>query len=114
MIDDAEGGVPRLMGISDVAKHLHKSKRWLQYFLKDNPFGRMAGRTRLFTEADLAALIESLPKPLGLSGLPASVAASETALLARLEKLRAEGEEEGTRSTATGGRAAAEGRRSDK
>jgi hypothetical protein len=89
MIDDAEG-VPRLLSISDVAKHLHKSKRWLQYFLKENPFGRMAGRTRLFTDADLAALIESLPKPGAAPGLPAlEPDPSEAASWAKLQRLLA-------------------------
>ena len=46
-----------------VATRLHKSPRWLQSYLRERPFGRMAGRTRLFTDADILALIESLPCP---------------------------------------------------
>jgi hypothetical protein len=48
--------------MDDVAAKLGKSRRWLQDFLRENPCGRRAGRTRLFTAADLAKLIEALPK----------------------------------------------------
>src|ERR1700722_8529621 len=54
---------PQLFTLAEVAERLHKSPRWMQYFLRDNPFGRMAGRTRLFTEEDIAAIIEALPCP---------------------------------------------------
>lgn len=37
----------------------HKTKQWLRDFLRDRPFGRMAGRVRLFTEGDVAAIIEA-------------------------------------------------------
>jgi hypothetical protein len=52
-----------LYPLPDVATRLHKSPRWLQCYLRERPFGRMAGRTRLFTESDILALIESLPCP---------------------------------------------------
>src|ERR1700722_347334 len=52
-----------LYPLPDVAARLHKSPRWLQSYLREQPFGRMAGRTRLFTESDILALIESLPCP---------------------------------------------------
>jgi hypothetical protein len=52
-----------LYPLPDVAARLHKSPRWLQCYLRERPFGRMAGRTRLFTESDILALIESLPCP---------------------------------------------------
>jgi hypothetical protein len=55
--------VPRLFTLTEVAERLHKSTRWMQYFLRENPFGRMAGRTRLFTEEDISAIIEALPSP---------------------------------------------------
>ncbi len=36
--------------------------RLLQDFLRDHPCGRLAGRTRLFTDEDLARLIAALPQ----------------------------------------------------
>ena len=63
----ADRHAPCLLRIEDVASRLHKSPRWMQDFLRQNPFGRMAGRTRLFTEADVAAIIEALPCPSNLS-----------------------------------------------
>jgi len=52
-----------LLTMAEVAGRLHVSLRWLQDFLKTRPHGRMAGRQRLFTPADLAALIQDLPCP---------------------------------------------------
>jgi hypothetical protein len=52
-----------LFTVDDVAQRLHKSRRWLQTFLRDRPIGRLAGRTRLFTEYDVLRLIEELPCP---------------------------------------------------
>src|SRR6516225_6167665 len=52
-----------LFTVDDVAQRLHKSRRWLQTFLRDRPIGRLAGRTRLFTECDVLRLIEELPCP---------------------------------------------------
>ena len=52
-----------LYPLPDVAARLHKSPRWLQGYLREQPFGRMGGRRRLFTESDILALIESLPCP---------------------------------------------------
>src|SRR6266851_8698686 len=49
--------------LDDVAERLHKSRRWLQDFVRGRPIGRLAGRTRLFTEADVLTLIEALPCP---------------------------------------------------
>lgn len=42
--------------MDEVAQRLHKSRRWLQEFLRGKSFGRFAGRTRLFTESDIAQL----------------------------------------------------------
>lgn len=53
--------IPDLYGLDEVIKRVGKSRRWLQNFLRSHPVGRMAGRTRLFTAADIAKLIESLP-----------------------------------------------------
>ena len=62
----------------------------MQDFLRNNPFGRMAGRTRLFTEADVAALIEALPCPSNSSnatGHPSGISAapSEASLWTRAQ-----------------------------
>jgi len=57
--------VPELYRMEDVAKMLGKSKRWLQDFLRGRPIGRMAGRTRLFTQADLNRVIALLPEASG-------------------------------------------------
>ncbi len=43
---------PVLYSMADVAKHLGKSVRWLQEFVRHNPCGRMVGRSRKFTEGD--------------------------------------------------------------
>jgi hypothetical protein len=48
--------------IADVAAKLGKSKRWLEDFLRQNPCGRRAGRTRIFTDEDLARLVQMLPR----------------------------------------------------
>lgn len=48
--------------IADVAAKLGKSKRWLEEFLRQNPCGRRAGRTRIFTDEDLAHLVAMLPR----------------------------------------------------
>lgn len=41
-----------LLTMADVAERIGKSLRWLQEHVRQNPCGRMAGRTRLFTESD--------------------------------------------------------------
>jgi hypothetical protein len=51
--------------MKDVAARLGKSVRWLQEYLRANPCGRFAGRSRIFTEADYAQLIASLPRDEG-------------------------------------------------
>ena len=48
--------------IPEVANRLHVSKRWLQGFLSGRPYGRMAGRKRLFTETDVQAIYQELPQ----------------------------------------------------
>src|SRR5262245_22277960 len=59
---------PELTG-SEVAQRLHKSRRWLQDYLRKHPYYRLAGRTKIFTEADILRLYEALPCP-SSSGLP--------------------------------------------
>src|SRR6187549_1191851 len=53
-----------LLTIEQAAGRLHKSRRWLQAFLQQLPPGdyyRLAGRTKLFTEAHLQRLVEAMP-----------------------------------------------------
>jgi len=54
---------PTLYSMDQVAERLGTSKRWLQGFVSGRPFGRMAGRSRVFTESDIAQIIEALPAP---------------------------------------------------
>src|SRR5215470_8683489 len=49
--------------LSDVAARLHKSRRWVQDFLRTHPYYRLAGRTKLFTESDVLRLYEAMPSP---------------------------------------------------
>src|SRR3990167_2124382 len=49
--------------MEEVATGLHKSRRWLQDFLRDHPYYRMAGRTKLFSDGDVARIVEALPCP---------------------------------------------------
>lgn len=84
---------PPLLALPEVAARLHKSTRWMQYFLRDKAFGRMAGRTRLFTEGDVAALIEALPMPSSATAPASSTCAapSEASLWTKAQKLTAAG-----------------------
>lgn len=52
-----------LLTLDEAAARLHVSRRWLQGFLRGKPYGKMAGRKRLFTEIDVAAIYEELPCP---------------------------------------------------
>src|SRR5262249_60022461 len=49
--------------LDEAAAKLRKSRRWLQSFLRRHPYYRLAGRTKLFTEADINRLYEALPCP---------------------------------------------------
>lgn len=60
--------LPALMTLQEVAAKLRKSERWLWDWLDkhrrdsfDKPYYRLAGRTKLFSEGDLARIIEDLP-----------------------------------------------------
>ena len=63
------GAAPfRTYKLKDAAKVLHKSERWLWGWLEKNradrfnrPFYRLAGRTKLFTDDDLARIYEAMP-----------------------------------------------------
>lgn len=103
---------PDLMTMDQLAERLHKSRRWLQYFLRDHPYGRMAGRTRLFTEADIAAIIEALPcpsvsssataPPTGISAVP-----SEASQWTKLQGLLTKGRRKRSRPSGSGKSSAA-------
>src|SRR5262245_22623339 len=49
--------------LDEAAAKLRKSRRWLQSFLREHPYYRLAGRTKLFTEADINRPYEALPCP---------------------------------------------------
>src|SRR6516162_2586361 len=53
--------LPALFTVDELAGRLHKSRRWLQAFLRGRNIGLLAGRTRLFTESDVFRLIQELP-----------------------------------------------------
>ena len=68
---------PPYMTLAEAASKLRKSPRWLWDWLDknprdgfDRPFYRLAGRTRLFSEGDVARIFEALPCP-SVSGRPA-------------------------------------------
>jgi hypothetical protein len=55
-----------LLTIEEAAKKLRKSKRWLQYFLRDhpvdsagNPLFKQLGRSKLFDETDLLRITQT-------------------------------------------------------
>jgi len=52
------GGRAVVYNLDQAARRLHKSRRWLQDFIRDHPYYRLAGRTKLFTELDILKLIE--------------------------------------------------------
>src|SRR6184192_1821580 len=52
-----------LYTLDEVAERLRKSRRWLQDFIRVRPYYRLAGRTKLFSETDIARLVEALPCP---------------------------------------------------
>ena len=63
------GVIDPTLTLDDVAKIIHKSRRWLREWLRDNPrdaYDRplyvMAGRTMLFTDQHVKRILESLPK----------------------------------------------------
>jgi hypothetical protein len=63
-----------VLTLDEVACLMHKSRRWLREWLRDNPrdaydrplFGE-AGRTLLFTQAHVQRIVETLPCPSSLS-----------------------------------------------
>jgi hypothetical protein len=64
--------------LREAAEKLRKSERWLWDWLDkhprdrfDQPYYRLAGRTKLISEADLARIFEDLPSCPSRSGRPA-------------------------------------------
>lgn len=62
---------PRNKLIREAARDLRKGERWLRDWLKRNPcdqnsepYYRLAGRTKLFTDRDIDRIRENLPCPL--------------------------------------------------
>lgn len=78
--------------MDQVAERLHKSRRWLQDYLKEHPHYRLAGRTKLFTEEHIAALYEALPCPSSSSrpvkASPRSIAFGEPTSVATWTELQ--------------------------
>jgi len=54
---------PRFYTIEEVARLFRVSRRTLQGYLRQHPYYRILGRRKLFTEADITRLYESLPCP---------------------------------------------------
>ena len=52
---------PKLYTLAEAASSIHKSARWLRSWLRGRGgIGKLAGRTRLFTEADVLRIIGEL------------------------------------------------------
>jgi hypothetical protein len=52
-----------LYTMEETAEQLRVSRRWLQDFIKEHPFYRMAGRKKLFTANDIRDLHQAMPAP---------------------------------------------------
>src|SRR5579863_8738257 len=72
-----------LATMPEVAAQLRVSRRWLQDFLKEHPYYRMAGNKKVFTTADIQQLVDSLPCPSN-SSRRVSVKARTGAYVARI------------------------------
>src|SRR5258708_40026478 len=59
---DVDNGL-RLSTMVEVADKMRVSRRWLQGFVKANPFYRTAGRKKLFSDSDIRRLMDALPCP---------------------------------------------------
>src|SRR5215831_20536395 len=55
--------VPRLYTMDEAAVEMRVSRRWLQDFIQQYPYYRLAGRKKLFTPEHIARLIEAMPCP---------------------------------------------------
>ena len=54
--------LPKLHTMAEVATMFGKSVRWLQIYMRENPHGRKVGKTRMFTDGDVQAMIDSMPR----------------------------------------------------
>jgi transcriptional regulator with XRE-family HTH domain len=52
----------QFLTINEVAERLHVSRRWLEGFLRGKDIGKIAGRRRIFSAAEVQAIYWSLPK----------------------------------------------------
>ena len=77
--------------MEETAAHLRVSRRWLQDFIQQHPFYRLAGRKKLFTPADITALLEAFPRPKGYKAPAINPPPSEAALWAKARALRKKG-----------------------
>ena len=48
--------------MDEVAERVHKSRRWLQSFVREHRIGRLAGRKVIFTDTDVAHLNAAIRK----------------------------------------------------
>lgn len=67
MIDNVPGvtrpPAVELYTMPETAEQLRVSRRWLQDYIKEHPFYRMAGRKKLFSADDIRKLHETMPRP---------------------------------------------------
>jgi len=75
--------LPTLYTAEKVAEALHVSTRTLREILKTRPYYRLVGSRKVFTDADVKALVESLSCP--SSSSQADTAAQTTTSAARSE-----------------------------
>lgn len=92
MAPGLKGALGELYTIDEVAQRFRVSRRKLQAIIRDRPYYRVIGRRKLFTEADIQRLYESLPCPSNLSVDTAeksstSEAPSEAALWTKVRAL---------------------------
>src|SRR5262245_13788079 len=52
-----------LYTMTEAAEQLRASRRWLQEFIKKNPFYRLRGNRKVFTPSDITRLQDALPCP---------------------------------------------------
>lgn len=54
---------PELFTVLEVAKKLQVSRTWLDGFLKEHPYYRLAGNRKRFSKADIQLIIEAMRAP---------------------------------------------------
>lgn len=55
--------IATLHTLKEVAERLRVSRRWLREFIRIHPYYRKADGKKVFTDEDIARLIEALPRP---------------------------------------------------